>query len=580
MPPRTLQADEAIERRFDARRRRCLDERLEPADAAEVGLIVGKQRGASARGAELALACVPTPPCADGGLAIAVRVVGGGGGGGGGKKGSGGGGASSSSSQPSLSSLTLDAEWIAEHARQVARMLPGGLSILGIFVFCPDGAFGNAGAPALRAAAAAVAGALAPLPPQELLLLHCDSSPSAARKQSLRSLDVPVAPSAPLKPADLKFAAAAAAAGAGASLVELRCRHAFDVRVSASPGQALHAALQQAAESEARRVAETPGLAAVGGSSSRLQLPLGGGEGADGEDGGSISGPSLGDWLAQQAQGAVDDSCVEVSLLLPPPSASSAAISHGGGEARLRGVVVGLAYASRRDGAAGALERLRADVARSLMLRAELAQEEALAAEEEEQEEAQEEQQEEEGKEKKKRKKKKKRRHPLLARAAGSSGEGADATPVQLALARRVLVPWSPRLPAGPQLHLSEYVLPGEDASEAPTRAAELLFGSNGAAAAAEDVAGAAALEAATAEEVEDGDPPLTGGSKGRSSKATAAAAPPPAARSAAAVAFSADAASPSAAAAGCGGTVAASAAAAAAAAVLAVAVGSYLALG
>lgn len=41
-------------------------------------------------------------------------------------------------SQRTLSSLdNIDVEWVAEHARQVSRMLPGGLSVLGLFLIAP-----------------------------------------------------------------------------------------------------------------------------------------------------------------------------------------------------------------------------------------------------------------------------------------------------------------------------------------------------------------------------------------------------------------------------------------------------------
>jgi len=406
-----LQAEEAIARRFDALRER----RPAAAPSCEVGLILGKRRAGGGGGggggrADLALACVPTPPLPDGGgPAIAVRVAGadGGagassGGGGGGKRGGGGGaagaggGAGASSSQqssqnkqnPPLSSLALDADWTAEHARQVARMLPGGLSVLGLYVFCPDGAFSAAGAPALRAAAAALAGALA-LPAREaraVLLLHGDCSPSAARQHSLRAVDVSggasvaaaeaASAAAPLRPADLKFGPS----WAGGQLVALRCRHAFDISAAVAGGVAagtaaaaaatdaappLHAALQAAAESEARRVARSCGAAAIGRGPSgayatALPLPAssapgeeeetdeedeavaaaaGGGSGSHRGGGGA---PTIGDWLSACAPAAEaadgDVPCWDVSLLLPPSgSAEAAAAAAADGSASGRG---------------------------------------------------------------------------------------------------------------------------------------------------------------------------------------------------------------------------------------------------
>ena len=46
----------------------------------------------------------------------------------------------------------LDPGWVAEHARQAARMLPGGLRVLGVYAFCDAAAF--------KASAALLASAL------------------------------------------------------------------------------------------------------------------------------------------------------------------------------------------------------------------------------------------------------------------------------------------------------------------------------------------------------------------------------------------------------------------------------------
>ncbi|KAH9300674.1 hypothetical protein KI387_012257 [Taxus chinensis] len=41
------------------------------------------------------------------------------------------------------SSLTIDVEWVAEHARQVSKMLVGGLHVVGIYVWAAESAFKN-----------------------------------------------------------------------------------------------------------------------------------------------------------------------------------------------------------------------------------------------------------------------------------------------------------------------------------------------------------------------------------------------------------------------------------------------------
>ncbi|XP_044509991.1 protein odr-4 homolog isoform X1 [Mangifera indica] len=51
---------------------------------------------------------------------------------------------SKSKSQPSDSlSLVIDQEWVAEHARQVSRMLLGGIKVIGIYVWASDSSFKN-----------------------------------------------------------------------------------------------------------------------------------------------------------------------------------------------------------------------------------------------------------------------------------------------------------------------------------------------------------------------------------------------------------------------------------------------------
>uniref|UniRef100_A0A6N2MUS0 Protein odr-4 homolog n=1 Tax=Salix viminalis TaxID=40686 RepID=A0A6N2MUS0_SALVM len=52
---------------------------------------------------------------------------------------------SKSKSQPACdsSSLNIDSDWVAEHARQVSRMLVGGMKVIGVYVWVSDSAFKN-----------------------------------------------------------------------------------------------------------------------------------------------------------------------------------------------------------------------------------------------------------------------------------------------------------------------------------------------------------------------------------------------------------------------------------------------------
>ncbi|KAK9110796.1 hypothetical protein Sjap_018856 [Stephania japonica] len=48
-----------------------------------------------------------------------------------------------SQSQIDSSSLDIDCDWVAEHARQVSRMLLGGMSVVGIYIWASESAFKN-----------------------------------------------------------------------------------------------------------------------------------------------------------------------------------------------------------------------------------------------------------------------------------------------------------------------------------------------------------------------------------------------------------------------------------------------------
>lgn len=49
-----------------------------------------------------------------------------------------------SKSEPAdSSSLFIDKDWVAEHARQVSRMLVGGMKVVGLYVWVSDAAFKN-----------------------------------------------------------------------------------------------------------------------------------------------------------------------------------------------------------------------------------------------------------------------------------------------------------------------------------------------------------------------------------------------------------------------------------------------------
>ena len=129
MASRTCLIEEAtIQPTFDT----LLQTRAPP----QVGLLLGKLE-VGAR--DFILALVPAPPSDTG---SGARGAGSSPGGGKGGKGGGSGGGDK---------LEVDEEWIIEHSLQVSRMLPGGVSIVGLYAFGSDAA-AKAAMPALHQA--------------------------------------------------------------------------------------------------------------------------------------------------------------------------------------------------------------------------------------------------------------------------------------------------------------------------------------------------------------------------------------------------------------------------------------------
>lgn len=85
----------------------------------------------------------------------------------------------------------LDVEWVAEHARQVSYALPGGVSVLGFYVFC-KGADAAAAEAALGAQLSTMAGKLGGSP-AVLLLLPTDSRRATCRSTSAGAQKLTVA---------------------------------------------------------------------------------------------------------------------------------------------------------------------------------------------------------------------------------------------------------------------------------------------------------------------------------------------------------------------------------------------------
>ncbi|KAK9930110.1 hypothetical protein M0R45_027166 [Rubus argutus] len=131
-------------------------------------------------------------------------------------------------SQPSDSqSLSIDKDWVAEHARQVSRMLVGGMKVVGIYIWISDSAFKNSNI-VLCQTVTGVAKA-APLSESgwdERLLIHICYSP---RRWTCRNCMVTSnITSSSLRPCDFKMGRVLT------SLQGFRCMYNFDIRLPIS----------------------------------------------------------------------------------------------------------------------------------------------------------------------------------------------------------------------------------------------------------------------------------------------------------------------------------------------------------
>lgn len=117
------------------------------------------------------------------------------------------------------SSLEFDTEWISEHACQLGRILPGGLCVLGVYVFCESAAF--------QGSQSALTG----------LLAQIENSTMLGKKESIRlvvhvdagrgvlSAKEKDGSSSTLKPCDVKNSSLLT------EMVEVQCLYPLNVRV-------------------------------------------------------------------------------------------------------------------------------------------------------------------------------------------------------------------------------------------------------------------------------------------------------------------------------------------------------------
>lgn len=181
----------------------------------QVGLLIGKSEVSPSRDSVFAL--VPTPRRDGGGEAAKITGATSGQKESSGKK--------NAKPKPTVdnSSVDIDTDWVAEHSRQVSRMLVGGMDVVGIFVYASESALKNS-ISVLWQTVRAVASA-SPLSEEndERLVLNISSSP---RRISCRSC-APLTSfsSTALRPCDWKL---------GKLLSNLQtyiCSHPVEVRI-------------------------------------------------------------------------------------------------------------------------------------------------------------------------------------------------------------------------------------------------------------------------------------------------------------------------------------------------------------
>lgn len=122
------------------------------------------------------------------------------------------------------SSLFIDKDWVAEHARQVSRMLVGGIKVLGLYVWVSDAAFKNSTITLCQTVkGVADAAPVLELDWDERLLLHICYSPRRwnCRNCSLSSNIT----SSSLRPCDFKMGKVLT------SLQTFKCVHNFNLRL-------------------------------------------------------------------------------------------------------------------------------------------------------------------------------------------------------------------------------------------------------------------------------------------------------------------------------------------------------------
>ncbi|KAK3031950.1 hypothetical protein RJ639_037111 [Escallonia herrerae] len=305
-----------------------------------VGLVIGKLSLKLDRGFVFDL--VPTPPNDDGQPACSVTE--------GDKKRAPNKG--KSQAQP-LSLLFVDTDWVAEHARQVSRLLLGGMKVVGIYIWVNESTFKNSTIALCQTVkGAAEAAPLLEVCLDERLLIHISYSP---RRWTCRNCMLPSNISSnSLRPCDFKMGRVLT------SLQTFKCTYSFDVRYSGESVPRLPICSENA--SSTRRLID---ILRRGISSHAKELK---------------DAKALIDGMLV----IIDDRCLsdgshEVEFLLPllQDTSMEACSNKEAGVLVFKGSVCSLAYLNSKEPLSQALTDIKGDIITSLMSRLDIICDEA-----------------------------------------------------------------------------------------------------------------------------------------------------------------------------------------------------------
>ncbi|XP_021284677.1 protein odr-4 homolog [Herrania umbratica] len=188
---------------------------------AQVGLVIGKLSSTLERGFVFDL--VPTPQNDAGQPVCSVLEAS--------KSDSKKGSKPKSRTSDSSSSLVIDKDWVAEHARQVSRMMVGGMKVVGIYVWASEAAFKNSTMVLCQTVkGVAAAASFCDDDMDERLLIHISYSP---RRWTCRNCTLSSnITSSSLQPCDFKMGRVLT------SLQTFKCLYNFDLRLPIYQGKA------------------------------------------------------------------------------------------------------------------------------------------------------------------------------------------------------------------------------------------------------------------------------------------------------------------------------------------------------